>query len=486
MVVLILLAFEVLTPKHARTSSSVSAKPRPVSVRLGAWRYPAMLVPIGIALVCVAGPIATLGVWLARGFDREPFGASLGEQITVSASRGLLTAVVCAAFALPVALLVVRYRRFSVLVAERLTYIGFALPGIVVALGLAFFALWVMDVPGLGWVYQSFPMLIAAYSIYDWHLGSGAGNVIQVGVVDPQAGAQLAANRWSTVWYDTAEHEALGGQAIRRSMGSTSHATVFGINLAMTIPFFFYVLRTCKGRLLHSLVWGGLAMTAYCTLLNNTRAALLLVVGIVGLCVLLGLLRVTFWLVMAGIGILIAAPLFIPVDIFRRVLDFQNYTSGNSEAMRIRIDYWGSGFRAFRENWIGGNGLANQKIAVQYLRNPIPGKSHMHNIYLQTLVDVGIFGWILFAVFLGSVMYACLHARKNFRKLEMPREFWMATAACVLVVSVLIYGLQVDVLYFPIKSFWLIIGLSIVMARYSDVLMCRKHGLPDLREEIPR
>jgi len=83
-------------------------------------------------------------------------------------------------------------------------------------------------------------------------------------------------------------------------------------------------------------------------------------------------------------------------------------------------------------------------------------------------------------------MYACLHARKNFRKLEMPREFWMATAACVLVVSVLIYGLQVDVLYFPIKSFWLIIGLSIVMARYSDVLMCRKHGLPDLREEIPR
>jgi len=165
MVVLILLAFEVLTPKHARTSSSVSAKPRPVSVRLGAWRYPAMLVPIGIALVCVAGPIATLGVWLARGFDREPFGASLGEQITVSASRGLLTAVVCAAFALPVALLVVRYRRFSVLVAERLTYIGFALPGIVVALGLAFFALWVMDVPGLGWVYQSFPMLIAAYVV---------------------------------------------------------------------------------------------------------------------------------------------------------------------------------------------------------------------------------------------------------------------------------------------------------------------------------
>jgi len=325
-------------------------------------------------------------------------------------------------------------------------------------------------------------MLIAMYSIYDWHLGSGAGDVIQVGEVDPQAGAQVMANRWSTVWYDSAETETLGGGGIRRSMGSTSHAAVFGINLAMTIPFFFYVLKTNTNKVIHAIVWAGLAMTAYCTLLNNTRAALLLVVGVVGLCVLLGLLRITIWLVLSGIAVVAAAPLFIPVDIFKRVLDFNNYTSGKSEAMRIRIDYWGSGLRAFGENWIAGNGLANQKIAVEYLRNPIPGKSHMHNIYLQTLVDVGIFGWMLFVTFLASIVYTCLRARKNFRTLEMPNAYWLATAAFVLVVGVLVYGLQVDVLYFPLKGFWLIVGVIIVMGRYSETLRMRNNHV-SMRQE---
>jgi len=326
-------------------------------------------------------------------------------------------------------------------------------------------------------------MLIALYSIYDWHLGSGAGNVIEVGEVDPQAGAQVTANRWSTVWYDSAEHETLGsGGGIRRSMGSTSHAAVFGINLAITIPFFFYVLKTNRSALIKCAVWAGLAMTAYCTLLNNTRAALLLVVGVIGLCVLLGLLRVTIWLVMLGISVVVASPLFVPVDVFRRVLDFQNYTSGKSEAMRIRMDYWGSGFRAFGEHWLQGAGLANQKIAVEYLRNPIPGKSHMHNIYLQTLVDVGVFGWLLFAGFLASLVYTARHARIRFRTLELPHSYWMATASFVAIISVLIYGLQVDVLYFPLKGFWLIVGLTIVMARYSDSLWRQRDHIPELPE----
>lgn len=323
-------------------------------------------------------------------------------------------------------------------------------------------------------------MLIALYSIYDWHLGSGAGDVIQVGEVDPQAGAQVTENRWSTVWYDSAEYETLGGAGgIRRSMGSTSHAAVFGINLAMTIPFFFYVLKTNRSRIIHAAVWAGLAMTMYCTLLNNTRAALLLVVGVLGLCVLLGLLRVTFWLVMLGIGAVAASPLFIPVDIFKRVLDLQNYTSGKSEAMRIRLDYWNSGIRAFGDHWIQGAGLANQKIAIEYLRNPIPGKSHMHNIYLQTLVDVGIFGWSLFAAFIAGVVYTGWHARKRFRSLDLPHSYWFATASFILVVSVLVYGLQVDVFYFPLKGFWLIVGITIVMARYSDTLWRRRDRLPE-------
>jgi len=164
-VLVMLLGFELLTPKHARSSSGAPSTLRPMRVSLGLWRYPAMLIPLAVALVCVIGPIATLGIWYSRSIGHERIGASIAQLTSSSAFLGLGAALACALLAVPIAYLAVRHRRLIVLVAERLTYIGFALPGIVVALGLAFFALRVNDWPGMGWVYQSLAMLIAAYVI---------------------------------------------------------------------------------------------------------------------------------------------------------------------------------------------------------------------------------------------------------------------------------------------------------------------------------
>ena len=164
-VLIMLLGFELLTPKHAQSSAGVSTKSKPVRVSLGVWRYPSVLIPLGLALVSVVGPIATLAVWFSRALGKERTGSSIAELTSSSAFLGLGAALVCVVCAVPVAYLTVRYRRLVVLAAERLTYIGFALPGIVVALGLAFFALFVKEWPGFGWLYQSLPMLLAAYVI---------------------------------------------------------------------------------------------------------------------------------------------------------------------------------------------------------------------------------------------------------------------------------------------------------------------------------
>jgi|GEM_PF-1719441 len=306
-------------------------------------------------------------------------------------------------------------------------------------------------------------ILVALYSIYDWHLGSGQTGGIPLGDVDPQAGAQLAMYRWSTVWVDRAEMQTLGGETIRRSMGPTSHAAIFGVNLAMTIPFFFYFIRTNANRWLHAAMWLGLAASIYCVLLTNTRAALLLLVGVLGLCVVTGLVRVRMWMVLGGLALAVAAPVLLPVDIFERIFDSKNYLPSNSQAMSIRIDYWGSGLRAFADQWLLGQGLANEHVVLEFLRNPIPGKSHMHNIYLQTLVDVGVIGWPIFIAFLARIVYVCVRGRSWYRRLEAPTEYWFMTAGLILVVAVLVFGLQVDVFYFPLKGWWLIIGLLLVM-----------------------
>jgi iron(III) transport system permease protein len=105
-------------------------------------------------------PAGVLAYWLARGLQAgealAPLAQAAGNSILAS---GLASASVILA-ALPVAVLAVRDRGRYSRALERLTYSAFALPGIVVALALVFF--------GANYalrLYQTLPMLVAAYTI---------------------------------------------------------------------------------------------------------------------------------------------------------------------------------------------------------------------------------------------------------------------------------------------------------------------------------
>jgi iron(III) transport system permease protein len=86
--------------------------------------------------------------------------ANLLQPAWNSLSVSLLAALLAIILALPVAILAVRRpSRFNRLI-ERVTYISFALPGIVVALALVFFGIHYASS-----LYQTLPMLLAAYVI---------------------------------------------------------------------------------------------------------------------------------------------------------------------------------------------------------------------------------------------------------------------------------------------------------------------------------
>lgn len=156
-----ILAFEMRMRGRARyyRSSVGTARPQPVT-HLGRWRWPALLfctAVVGLALILPAG---VLLYWLVRGLQA-------GEQLTplwLAARNSLLASGLAAGAtllaALPIALLNVRWPgRLSNLV-ERLTYAGFALPGIVIALALVFFGARYAQP-----IYQTLPLLILAYLV---------------------------------------------------------------------------------------------------------------------------------------------------------------------------------------------------------------------------------------------------------------------------------------------------------------------------------
>jgi iron(III) transport system permease protein len=121
---------------------------------------------VALALVL---PASVLLYWLLRGVQAgeqlAPLWPALRHSIMAS---GLATGVTLAA-ALPVVVLAVRRPGQLSRGLERLTYAGFALPGVVIALALVFFGAQYARP-----VYQTLPMLILAYVILFLPQATGA------------------------------------------------------------------------------------------------------------------------------------------------------------------------------------------------------------------------------------------------------------------------------------------------------------------------
>jgi iron(III) transport system permease protein len=136
-----------------RLGSGASRRGRPVA--LGYARIPALLfcgLVVGFALVL---PITILAAWLLRSIGAGADLSGLGAAAIHSLTLGGWTALIATACALPIAILLVRFPRSGARSVERLTYLGYALPGLVVALAFVAF--------GAGTpVYQTLVMLVAA------------------------------------------------------------------------------------------------------------------------------------------------------------------------------------------------------------------------------------------------------------------------------------------------------------------------------------
>ncbi len=122
-------------------------------------------------------PIYVLGHWLIQGVIRgEPLRFvwnSAFNSVYVSA----LAAGATTAAALPVAILSVRYQGWISALIERAAYLGFALPGIVIALALVFFGARFVTP-----IYQTLVLLIFAYVVLflSQAIGANRASLLQV------------------------------------------------------------------------------------------------------------------------------------------------------------------------------------------------------------------------------------------------------------------------------------------------------------------
>lgn len=213
--VLVLLTLFLITAEALLAHRQRPHRHRPIRpaerIPLGRWRWPCLGLLSVLALLTLVMPAGVIVFWGLRGLTighrpGQHVWQNLGESIVGSLTVSAWAALAAVVLSIPIAVWSVRYRGKLSRVVERLTYAGYALPGLVIALSLVFFS-----IRYLRPLYQSLPLLALAYVVR----------------FQPQATAatRSALVALSPVFEETA-----------RSLGKTPAQILRGLVLPMILP----------------------------------------------------------------------------------------------------------------------------------------------------------------------------------------------------------------------------------------------------------
>ena len=186
----------LLIESRTGQSTGKTTRHQGTPITLGRWRYPAMGLMGLLGVLTVVLPVALFSFWLVRGTSGAvPSLAFQPQHALNSVTFALLAAIAASTLALPVAYLGARGTSRIARVLERGTYVGFAVPGIVIGLALVF--LGSTTVP---WLYRTVPLLVFAYVVrfLPQAVGTTRSAIVQFDDRVAEAARTLNAGPWRT------------------------------------------------------------------------------------------------------------------------------------------------------------------------------------------------------------------------------------------------------------------------------------------------
>lgn len=173
---------------------------RAVQVKLGYWKLPALLFCTAITAISLVLPVGVTIFWLMRGLTIGGDAVNIAQDMVQPALNSIwaagLAAIAATICALPIAILSVRFPSRMTSIIERCSYIGFGLPGIVVALSLVF-----LGANYFSWLYQTVPMLVFAYLVLflPQSVGTVRSSLLQVNPQLEESAQVLGRTPWQTL-----------------------------------------------------------------------------------------------------------------------------------------------------------------------------------------------------------------------------------------------------------------------------------------------
>jgi iron(III) transport system permease protein len=136
------------------------SKRQPTIITLGRWKWGALVFCGAVVAFGLVLPIGVILYWFVQGVAAGESFPSIGIITLNTIYAAAVATLVIVALALPLAVLVVRFPGLLAKISERASYIGFAMPGIVVALALASFGANYLPI-----FYQSMTLLVFSYVV---------------------------------------------------------------------------------------------------------------------------------------------------------------------------------------------------------------------------------------------------------------------------------------------------------------------------------
>lgn len=297
-------------------------------------------------------------------------------------------------------------------------------------------------------------LLAGLWTVFNWHVGIGERIVGEDNI-------GTTSQRFKATMDDDSQWDNLEDK-VARAQGTTSHPAVYGINMIMTLPFWAYLFRVHRSWWIKSGAALSLLICLYNIFLTNTRAPIALAAVILLLVLGRRLIEISPGRLVTALLVACSMLYFVPEDVWVRVLDVTRYAAGqNTGTFALRLQFWGAAAHAIAENLWTGNGMGNQTLVPELVRDLTPRRISAHNEYLNTLMEVGLIGWTLMFGAIFLLVRSSFRAARIFRELpDRSEQYWFMVAAQLTLISVLLYGIQVDVFHFPLKGWWLVAGLS--------------------------
>jgi O-antigen ligase len=129
--------------------------------------------------------------------------------------------------------------------------------------------------------------------------------------------------------------------------------------------------------------------------------------------------------------------------------------------LETRLALWGAAGALFLEHPVGGAGFGTYRFALQQYLPGVRDQLDAHNLYLQTLAEMGVIGLAVFGAMIWLFFY------NAFKLIRSPDPYFriLGFAVCGAVGATLVHGL-VDYIFIASPQFgnlfWLILALGLV------------------------